>query len=65
MTPQLWMPKVAKLPPLVVVPNGAPDTCRCQELGKLNWQEKPVAVLNAYYRQATEEEVQQLLPEVA
>lgn len=63
--PELWLPEaVDTLPPLLVVPNGTADTCRVREIDKYQWQEKPRAILG-YYRQATEAEAAQLLPEAA
>lgn len=62
MTQQLWIPKIAVLEPLVVIPNGT--TCRCRELYAIQWEEKPKEVL-AYYRLATEAEQAELLPKAA
>jgi len=60
----LYVPKtLVNLKPLVVMPNGVPDRVRCRPIDADQWTEKPVTVL-AYYREATEAELAELLPQV-
>ena len=58
---QLYVPKaITTLSPLLVRPNGTPNTCRVKPLDRENWEDRPTSTL-LYYRLATEAEANELL----
>jgi hypothetical protein len=65
MSAQVWVPKtLTNLPPLLVLPNGTPQSYRVRPLDQYQWQEWPEDRLG-YYRPATDAEARELLPEAA